>query len=308
LRYRSDFEEIEMLGEGGFGSVVKARNRLDGSTYAIKIIPFDVSFPSYSAKVVREVTLLGSLNHPHIVRYYQAWTEHETKKTRQSQNNQSTTDASTETGDHVLYIQMEYCPRASLRHLIRDGSLRIQMIWRILREILDALAYIHQNGIIHRDLKPENILLDKDLQVKLADFGLSTAVGAAPNSMGSLPPAAAHGHKPELTSAVGTSLYVAPEVDAGSRYDDKADMYSLGVTLFEMCYAFGSMHERYVAIPALRESLAFPQDFDSEAYKGPKKIVQDLLAHDPAKRPTAQALLLSSDLPAKAEDEFIREA
>lgn len=128
--------------------------------------------------------------------------------------------------------------------------------WRIFRQILEALQYIHSLGMIHRDLKPSNVFLDKNYNVKLGDYGLATRVKDAgrKESRASVPQS--HSKSASLSSVnhtigVGTQYYIAPEVKTG-KYNQSADMYSLGIIFFEMWVYFGSVMERDKVIKALR--------------------------------------------------------
>ncbi|EGW04299.1 Eukaryotic translation initiation factor 2-alpha kinase 4 [Cricetulus griseus] len=190
---------------------------------------------------------------------------------------------------HYLYIQMEYCEKSTLRDTIDQGLYQDTIrLWRLFREILDGLAYIHEKGMIHRDLKPVNIFLDSDDHVKIGDFGLATdhlaftADGKQDDQAGD------HMIKSDpsgnLTGMVGTALYVSPEVQGSTKsaYNQKVDLFSLGIIFFEMSYhPMVTASERIFVLNQLRD----------------KSVISWLLNHDPAKRPTATELLKSELLP-----------
>ena len=170
----------------------------------------------------------------------------------------------------VLYIQMEFCP-ATLRSLIDKGSLheRTSEIFHLLRQILQGLVYIHKEGVLHRDLKPLNIFLDAEGTIKIGDFGLATSLHETTASLSASSPLQASKNEGSslegLTQGVGTALYRAPEYESSSgimaslkRTDgDKADMYSLGIVLFEMMSPpFATGMERVMEISRLREVIA----------------------------------------------------
>uniref|UniRef100_A0A8C9V9M8 non-specific serine/threonine protein kinase n=1 Tax=Scleropages formosus TaxID=113540 RepID=A0A8C9V9M8_SCLFO len=195
---------------------------------------------------------------------------------------------------HYLYIQMEYCEKSTLRDTIDKGLyLDSSRLWRLFREILDGLAYIHEQvscllekaflswspphqGMIHRDLKPVNIFLDSLDHVKIGDFD-------------------------NMTGMVGTALYVSPEVQGNTKatYNQKVDLFSLGIILFEMSYRpMTTTSERITVLSQLRkDSIEFPDDFHEYAIGPQRKVISWLLNHDPAMRPTAQELLKSDLLP-----------
>uniref|UniRef100_A0A8C5AX79 non-specific serine/threonine protein kinase n=1 Tax=Gadus morhua TaxID=8049 RepID=A0A8C5AX79_GADMO len=358
-RYFHEFEELQLLGKGAFGAVIKVKNKLDGCYYAVKRIQVNPVSKQFR-RIKGEVTLLSRLNHENIVRYYNAWIErHETPPAasrglslglntlglddgveknapppalassvewstsieRSSSAKCSGRHSSEEDDDdddddeedvfgasfitdserstlivHYLYIQMEYCEKSTLRDTIDQGLHEdSSRLWRLFREILDGLAYIHEQGMIHRDLKPVNIFLDSQDHVKIGDFGLATDHRA--NSAASRTDKSAG----NMTGMVGTALYVSPEVQGNAKatYNQKVDLFSLGIILFEMSYRpMTTGSERISVIGQLRTvSLLFPADFDQYETGMQRKVMLWLLNHDPALRPTAQELLRSELLP-----------
>ncbi|NWU95052.1 E2AK4 kinase, partial [Upupa epops] len=206
---------------------------------------------------------------------------------------------------HYLYIQMEYCEKSTLRGTIDQGLCEdTSRLWRLFREILDGLAYIHEKGMIHRDLKPVNIFLDSDDHVKIGDFGLATDHPA--NAMVSKQEenhsdSSWSDQSGNLTGMVGTALYVSPEVQGSTKstYNQKVDMFSLGIIFFEMSYhPMSTASERIFVLSQLRlPAIVFPKDFDEVKYAKQKLVITWLLNHDPAARPTAVELLKSEHLP-----------
>lgn len=199
----------------------------------------------------------------------------------------------------VMYIQMEFCEKSTLKLAIEEGLYKDQSrMWRLFREIVEGINHIHSNGLIHRDLKPMNIFIDCNDQVKIGDFGLATSSFLAIQTQD-----IAQDKSPNdeaLTGLVGTALYVAPELmgDASKTvYTLKVDMYSLGVIFFEMCNSspFETAMERISTIQTLRTpEIVFPENFTNENQKA---IIRWLLNHDPDKRPTSEVLLSSSLMP-----------
>ncbi|KAM6961283.1 eIF-2-alpha kinase GCN2 [Aplochiton taeniatus] len=209
---------------------------------------------------------------------------------------------------HYLYIQMEYCEKSTLRDTIDQGLHQDKSrLWRLFREILDGLGYIHEQGMIHRDLKPVNIFLDSQDHVKIGDFGLATdhpsnVAASQPevedSGAGAVPKPDPAGN---MTGMVGTALYVSPEVQGTTKatYNQKVDLFSLGIILFEMSYRpMSTGAERISVLGKLRtEELDFPEDFVEYEKGTQRKVIGWLLNHDPALRPTAQELLKSDLLP-----------
>lgn len=211
----------------------------------------------------------------------------------------------------TLFIQMEYCENRTLYDLINTENLNKQRdaYWRLFRQILEALSYIHSQGIIHRDLKPMNIFIDESRNIKIGDFGLAKNVHKSLDILRQDSQSQA-GSTDNLTSAIGTALYVATEVLSGNgHYNEKIDMYSLGIIFFEMIFPFSTGMERVNILKNLRlPTVEFPADFDEARLKTEKTIIKLLLDHNPDKRPGAQALLNSGRLPVKHQDESMKEA
>ncbi|GAB7347749.1 hypothetical protein MBLNU459_g5300t1 [Dothideomycetes sp. NU459] len=208
----------------------------------------------------------------------------------------------------TMYIQMEYCERHTLRDLIRkDMYAKPEESWQMLRQILEGLAHIHSHGIIHRDLKPDNIFIDVAGNPRIGDFGLATTsqylaadkVLTSTNTGG------------DMTKSIGTALYVAPEVKSGSTasYNDKVDMYSLGIIFFEMCVPLKTAMERHEVLTKLREKdHQLPPEFQTGDKSLQGNIIASLTSHAPGERPSSLELLRSGKLPVQIEDETIRQA
>ncbi|KAI9297132.1 Serine/threonine-protein kinase [Neoconidiobolus thromboides FSU 785] len=364
-RYENDFEELQFLGRGGFGEVVKARNKLDGRIYAIKKVKLDTKDTENSRKILREVSALSRLHHQYIVRYYTAWLENGNGAWDEdtSEDNSDSEESDSEVSDmdgvegdflytekstsfsikksmpirfkrsqsghtesyddnsyydsesnsqssglsyRCLYIQMEYCDKNTLRDVI-DESISIDECWRILRQILEGLDHLHSQGMIHRDLKPSNLFLAANGDVKIGDFGLATSSNSMSEGVGSRR-ISYEIYNGSMTSEVGTSFYMSPEVvSKTARYNQKVDMYSLGIIFFEMIYPFSTGMERAMILRDLRlPTILFPQNFPSNL-KVQAKIIQSLLNHNEKERPTALELLQSNLLPTRIEDEYIQE-
>ncbi|SPO23931.1 related to GCN2 - ser/thr protein kinase [Ustilago trichophora] len=486
-RYLSDFEEVEFLGKGAFGSVVKARNRLDGRFYAVKKIKLSSS-PDEDERTLREISALSRLDHPHIVRYSTCWIEEThmpmtglagsdtsgftssqtletnttTSKTHasgpnlsmsafgngfqrpanankpaprrdesfravpdfddddddvfasgassshltgsysdirfaeddddsQDQRNAGTSsrakaepsfkggllalrtpsdDSSDDSDDsedddddsdesssddefggddddfsrirlssrrasragrsmsrsvsmarpagtipvqRVLYIQMEFVENRTLREAIEKG-LTEDEAWRILRQMVEALAHISSLGIIHRDLKPSNVLMYANGDVKIGDFGLATnALQIADGNAGHLGGTAELAESTDLTGDLGTFLYTAPELRAkgGTKYNFKVDIYSLGIIFFEMLASqrvYRTGMERILLIRELRDpGVGLPAVWPHSKLEKQTALIRQMLDHDPDRRPSPLEILKSDLLPPKMEDEYIEE-
>lgn len=129
----NEFEFLEALGQGGFGLVAKHKSKNDGMIYAIK----KTQVKNNEREIEKEVKVLSALQHDNIVRYYSCWTE------------------SCSSYGHVLYIQMEFCEKRTLREAIDSGDLVIHRfrMWKLFRQIVEGISYFHSKNVIHRDLK-----------------------------------------------------------------------------------------------------------------------------------------------------------
>jgi len=206
--------EIEApLGCGGMGAVYRARQRNLDRTVALKILPPDIGRdPAFAERFAREAKALARLNHPNIVTLYEFG----------------------RAGD-LFYFLMEYVDGVNLRQIIRNERIAPREALAIVPQICDALQYAHDQGIVHRDIKPENILLDRRGRVKVADFGVAKLVRAAePTPQAGAAEASADGVS-HASLVMGTPSYMAPEQrERPSEVDHRADIYSLGVVLYQM--------------------------------------------------------------------------
>lgn len=196
-------EIVELVGSGGMGAVYKARQRELDRWVAVKILLADgPQDPEFAERFTREAQALARLSHPNIVAV------HDFGQT-----------------DGLYYFVMEFVDGTSLRHVIASGGLQPDEALAIVPQICEALQYAHDQGIVHRDIKPENVLLDKTGQVKVADFGLAKLMGRSPEEF----------TLTDTNRTMGTPCYMAPEqLERPLEVDHRADVYSLGVVLYEM--------------------------------------------------------------------------
>ncbi len=199
----SGLEIQALLGQGGMGAVYKARQIKLDRTVAVKILPAEWGKdPAFAERFAREARALARLSHPHIVAVHDFGES-----------------------DGLFYLVMEYVDGVNLRNILANGGLEPHEALAIVPQICDALQYAHEEGIIHRDIKPENILLDSKGRVKIADFGLAKLTNRSRATF-------------TLTGSqqiMGTLDYMAPEQRLSPQLvDHRADIYSLGVVLYEM--------------------------------------------------------------------------
>jgi len=198
------FDEIKLLAEGNMAAVYSAvQGRLDRRV-AIKVLSSRLNdSPAFIERFENEGRILARLKHPNIVSVYQA-------DVCELQN-----------GKVLPYFVMELVEGEDLRSRLRFGTFPAKDVKTIATQICNALSIAHKQNIIHRDIKPENILLDKEGRVKVADFGISRDLGLIRRlTIGE--------------ARLRTPGYVAPEVENGQDADQRSDVYSCGVVLYEM--------------------------------------------------------------------------
>src|SRR5918912_348599 len=196
------------LGAGGQGTVYKAIDQKLGRTVVVKVLPPELTVPEATLKrFEREARLASSLDHPNICTIF---------------------DMDEVNGMH--FIAMQYVEGRNVRQLVSGRPLELKSALLIAIQVADALAAAHARGIIHRDIKSGNVMVTDNGQVKVLDFGLAKLLDEDV--------AHAEGiHQTQLTEVgvpYGTPTHAAPEQARGDRVDSRADIFSLGVLLYEL--------------------------------------------------------------------------
>jgi fused-like protein len=190
----ADYCVLELIGEGSFGKVYKARRRFTGQVVAIKFIMKLGKSERELRSLRQEIEILSRLEHPNIVRVLG---DFETPS--------------------ELGVVTEFAQGELFEVLEDDGSLPEAEVVSIARQLVSALSYLHSRHVIHRDMKPQNILIGDERLVKLCDFGFARHMSSATLV---------------LTSIKGTPLYMAPELVQELPYTHMVDLWSLGVILY----------------------------------------------------------------------------
>ena len=253
------YEIIEVLGQGGMGTVYQARDTRLNRLVALKVFARDrILDVDKRQRFIQEAQVASSLNHPHIVTIY---------------------DIGQVDGD--WFIAMEYVPGQPLSKAIPYKGMPLDDVLRYAIQIADALACAHAAGIIHRDLKPGNVMVTASGATKLVDFGLAKLF-AGP-SWSDSDTAAIDLHTREGT-VIGTAAYMSPEQAEGRDVDARTDVFSFGAVLYEMATgqrAFRGESAISTLASVLRED---PQPMTAPVPRDLEKIVTRCLRKDPSKR------------------------
>jgi serine/threonine protein kinase len=204
------YEIVSLLGTGGMGDVYLAMDARLGRRVALKLLPSEFTRDANRvSRFEREARAASALNHPNIVTIYEI-----------GQSDQS------------HFIAGEFVEGRTLRQLMAASDLQLQEALKIAAQISEALSAAHSAGIIHRDIKPENIMVRPDGYVKVVDFGIAKLTDRASLLNGAPDSVAANQTEPGLL--VGTVAYMSPEQALGQEVDQRTDIFSVGVVLYEM--------------------------------------------------------------------------
>lgn len=249
----------ERLASGGMGEVYVAEDLTLGRKVAIKVLrPEVAASPERRERLQREARAVAALNHPNIVTLY-----------------------SVEDVDGVLFLTMELVQGPTMRELLRDAPLPLPRTLALAGQICEGLAAAHAAAVLHRDLKPDNLIVTADGRVKILDFGLAKLLG--PPS-GNYPQADALS-TPGMT--MGTAGYMAPEQALGKPVDERADVFALGVILYQM--ATGQAPFEALSVAAVFDHLlnrppASPARLNPGLPAALVAIIQKALEKDPRNR------------------------
>ncbi len=276
----SHYRLVEKIGEGGMGVVWKAVDTTLDREVAVKLLPGAFSQdPERLRRFKREAKAVAALNHPNIVTIH-----------------------SVEEAEGVHFITMELVGGRPLSRLIPRDGFPLDRFFALAAPLTDAISAAHQQGITHRDLKPENVMVTDEGRLKVLDFGLAKLAEGAPVgvSESQLPTASAT----EPGRILGTVAYMSPEQAQGKQVDQRSDIFSLGVVLYEMATGRrpfqGETHADLLA-SILRDTPPTVVELNPALPRHLGRIVAHCLARDP-KRRFQTALDLRNELEALNEE------
>jgi eukaryotic-like serine/threonine-protein kinase len=247
----SHYKILEKLGEGGMGVVYKAQDLKLDRPVALKFLPQHMTSDAVeNERFVHEAKAASALNHPNIT------TIHEIDEI-----------------DGRMFIAMEYCEGRTLRQIVESETLSIKKVFEIAIQVCEGLALAHEKEIVHRDIKSDNIMVTPRNQVKIMDFGLAKLKGTS-----------------KLTragSTLGTAAYMSPEQAQGEDVDQRSDIFSFGIVLYELLtrqLPFRGEHLSAVTYSIINEEPQPLARFNNQVSPRLEEIVLKSLAKDPDER------------------------
>ncbi|MDD4834576.1 MAG: Stk1 family PASTA domain-containing Ser/Thr kinase [Lutispora sp.] len=246
------YEILEKIGGGGMALVYKAKCRLLNRYVAVKILRSEFTEDEeFVKKFKRESQSAASLSHPNIVGIYDVGME-----------------------DDIYYIIMEYIKGQTLKELIKSkGALGVEYATNIALQIASALEHAHANHIVHRDIKSHNIMIKEDHTVKVTDFGIARAVSSSTIT--------------NTGNIIGSVHYFSPEQARGGYTDEKSDIYSLGVVMYELVTGrlpFEGETPISVALKHIQEDAVSPKTINNRIPKSLEGIIMKAMEKDISKR------------------------
>ncbi|MGE0877695.1 MAG: Stk1 family PASTA domain-containing Ser/Thr kinase [Acidimicrobiia bacterium] len=253
--FNDRYEIHNSIGRGGMADVFLARDRLLDRAVAVKVLfPEFATDPNFVERFRREAQAAANLNHPNIVGVY---------------------DWGRQGGTY--FIVMEYVNGRSLADILRaQGAILPERAADVASEVAAALSFAHQNGVVHRDIKPANILVSPQGAVKVADFGIARALNTPTDE-----------NLTQAGSVMGTATYFSPEQAQGNPLDQRSDLYSLGIVMYEMVTGkapFGGDNPVAIAYKQVHDAPPPIYELAAGVPESYQSIVSKLLAKSPAQR------------------------
>ena len=252
-----DYQIIGLLGAGGMGKVYKVKNQISDRVDALKVLLPDLAEDQGLAdRFMREIKVLASLNHPNIAGLRTAFRL-----------------------ENQLLMVMEFVEGTNLEERAQAGRIPLADAIDYIRQALSALGYAHKHGVIHRDIKPANMMLTPDNVIKLMDFGIAKSKTERKLT--------------QTGTTMGSLFYMSAEQVQGNELDGRSDLYSLGVSLYELVTGsrpFQGKSDFDIMVAQLRQTPVAPIQVMPDLPRALNDIIMISLEKDPAKRfQTAEA-------------------
>lgn len=246
------YEITELIGVGGMADVYKAIDVMENRTVAVKILKDEFSnSEEFLRRFRNESKAIALLSHPNIVKIYDVGFT-----------------------DEIQFIVMEYIDGITLKEFIdQQGVLRWKDALHFVTQILRALQHAHDKGIVHRDIKPQNIMLFSDGTIKVMDFGIARFARIDGKTLSD--------------KTIGSVHYISPEQARGDMTDERSDIYSVGVMLYEMLTGkkpFDGDNPVAIALKHMEENAVPPRDIMPSIPEALEEIVIHAMEHEPARR------------------------
>ncbi len=246
-----DYQILDELGSGGMGRVWRVRNVITDRIEAMKVLLPDLAGrQELAARFQREIKLMASLNHPNIAALRTAFT-----------------------ADNQLYMVMEYVEGTTMADKLEHGAIPVPDALNYIGQVLSAVSYAHQQNVIHRDIKPANMMITPQGVIKLMDFGIARG-----------------GEDRSLTmtgTTMGSLSYMSPEQVKGEATDARSDLYSVGVSLYEMVTGqrpFVATSDYSIMAAHVKETPKPPAELHPGLPAALNEIILMSIAKDPAQR------------------------